>query len=98
MTVPCRRLSPVQLAGGVIFLRWDERGGSPASDDPPFIAISPRAAHGLRSKVDHDTSSYLKTVQDMLGVTELPGAAQRDRSTAQRMTDLFTMPLTGAST
>ena len=84
--------------GGVIFLLWDEGGGSPASDDPPFIAISPRAAHGLRSKVDYDTSSYLKTVQDMLGVTELPCAAQSDRTTTQSMTDLFTMPLTGAST
>jgi phospholipase C len=27
--------------GGVIFLMWDEGGGSPASDDPPFLAISP---------------------------------------------------------
>ena len=84
--------------GGVIFLLWDEGGGSPASDNPPFIVISPRAAHGLRSKVDYDTSSYLKTVQDMLGVTELPCAAQSDRTTTQSMTDLFTMPLTGAST
>src|ERR1044071_7836183 len=36
--------------GGVIFLLWDEGGGSPASDDPPFIAISPNAVPGMRSE------------------------------------------------
>lgn len=81
-------------SGGVIFLLWDEGGGSPASDDPPFIAISPHAARGLRSQVDYDTSSYLKTVQNILGVTELPCAESSVRSTVSSMTDLFTAPLT----
>jgi phospholipase C len=81
--------------GGVIFLMWDEGGGSPASDDPPFIAISPMAAPGMRSQVDYDTSSYLKTVQNILGITALPCAEAGDRSAAQAMTDLFTTPLTG---
>jgi phospholipase C len=79
--------------GGVIFLLWDEGGGTPASDDPPFIAVSPNAARGLRSTVDYDTSSYLKTVQGILGVAELPCAAADDRTTVDRMTDLFTVPL-----
>jgi len=78
----------------VIFLMWDEGGGSPASDDPPFIAISPNAAQGMKSQVDYDTSSYLKTVQDILGVAPLPCAAAADRTTVTAMTDLFTAPLT----
>jgi phosphatidylinositol-3-phosphatase len=77
--------------GGVIFLLWDEGGGSPASDDPPFIAISPNAASGMRSKVDYDTSSYLKTVQNILGVSELP--CNSARTTVQSMGDLFAVPV-----
>jgi len=80
--------------GGVIFLLWDEGGGSPASDDPPFIAISPNVAAGMRSQVDYDTSSYLKTVQNILGVTELPCADATARTTVESMTDLFTVPMT----
>jgi phosphatidylinositol-3-phosphatase len=81
--------------GGVIFLLWDEGGGSPASDDPPFIAISPNAAKGMKSQTDYDTSAYLLTVQNILGIQPLPCAAAADRSTTSAMTDLFTVPLTG---
>jgi phospholipase C len=81
--------------GGVIFLLWDEGGGTPVSDDPPFIAISPNAAQGMKSQVDYDTSSYLKTVQSILGVTELPCADAVERTDVLAMTDLFTVPLTG---
>ena len=35
--------------GGVIFLLWDEGGGSPAADDPPFITLSPNAHAGMQS-------------------------------------------------
>lgn len=80
--------------GGVIFLLWDEGGGSPAGDDPPFIAISPHAAPGMRSEVDYDTSSYLKTVQQLLGLAELPCAEAPARTTVSSMDDLFTVPLT----
>jgi phosphatidylinositol-3-phosphatase len=83
--------------GGVIFLLWDEGGGSPASDDPPFIAISPNAVPGMRSTVDYDTSSYLKTVQNILGVGELPCAAATERGTVDAMTDLFNVPMTGSA-
>ena len=82
--------------GGVIFLLWDEGGGSPASDDPPFIAISPNAAHGMKSAVDYDTSSYLLTVQNILGLSALPCADAADRSAATSMTDLFSVPVTGS--
>jgi phospholipase C len=81
--------------GGTIFLLWDEGGGTPASDDPPFIAISLSAAHGLKSQTDYDTSSYLLTVQRMLGVQPLPCAAAADRSSTAAMSDLFSVALTG---
>jgi acid phosphatase len=80
--------------GGVLFLLWDEGGGMPASDDPPFIAISPNAQHGLVSKVDYNTSSYVKTVENILGLAELPCAVHANAIPA--MTDLFAVPLTAA--
>jgi len=79
--------------GGVIFLLWDEGGGLPTSDDPPFIAISPHAASGMRSQADYDTSSYLKTVQKILGLAELPCGETAARDTVSSMDDLFTVPL-----
>lgn len=79
--------------GGVIFLLWDEGGGYPSGDDPPFIAISPNAKPGFRSTVDYDTSSYLKTVETMLGVAPLPCDAAA--STVPAMVDLFSVQLTG---
>ena len=81
--------------GGVLFLLWDEGGGTPAGDDPPFIVISPNAQTGMVSQVDYDTSSYLKTVQNILGVAELPCDAAA--ATVPAMTDLFTVPLTAAT-
>lgn len=76
--------------GGVIFLLWDE--GSSNADDPPFIAISPNAKPAFTSTTDYDTSSYLMTVQSILGVTQLPcGTAAA--TTVTPMTDLFTAPM-----
>jgi len=80
--------------GGVIFLLWDEGGGLVTGDDPPFIAVSPNAKPGFVSDVDYDTSSYLKTVQNILGVAELPCVAASDRANVSAMHDLFTVPLT----
>jgi len=77
---------------GVVFLLWDEGSGAPTGDDPPFLAISPHAKSGLASTVEYDTSSYLKTVQNMLGLEVLPCSAVAD--TVSSMTDLFTVPLT----
>lgn len=77
--------------GGVLFLMWDEGGGTPSADDPPFIVLSPNAKPGLVSNADYDTSSYVKTVQSILGVETLPCVTTR--STVAAMSDLFTTPI-----
>jgi phosphatidylinositol-3-phosphatase len=79
--------------GGVIFLLWDEGSGTLGpSDDPPFIAISPNARAGTTSKVNYDTSSYLMTVQNILGLDTLPCAS--DATGVHAMSDLFSVPMT----
>ena len=75
--------------GGVLFLLWDE--GSNSGDDPPFIAVSPDTLAGIVSHTSYDTSSFLLTVQRMLGVEALPCAAAP--GAVQPMADLFTVPL-----
>jgi phosphatidylinositol-3-phosphatase len=81
--------------GGVLFLLWDEGGGTfGASDDPPFIAISPHAKPGYVSNTDYDTSSYLLTVQSLFGLQTLPCAETSAAATVSAMTDLFDVPLT----
>ncbi|HVR64491.1 MAG TPA: alkaline phosphatase family protein, partial [Polyangia bacterium] len=87
--VPKLLASPAYRDGGALFLLWDE--GNSQSDDPPFIAVSPNAKSGYESKVDYDTSSFLKTVQSMLGVEPLPCSAAPD--TVPVMSDLFAVPL-----
>jgi acid phosphatase len=82
--------------GGVLFILWDEGGGYPQSDDPPFIAISPHAKPGFVSHQDYDTSSYLKTVQMILGVDSLP--CDSAGATVQPMSDLFQVPLNASTT
>lgn len=56
--------------GGVLFLTWDE--GSKNSDDPPMIVISPHARRGMVSQTPFTASSYVKTVQKLLGLEMLP--------------------------
>jgi acid phosphatase len=82
--------------GGVLFLLWDEGSGTLSKgDDPPFIVISPNAKQGYVSNVEYDTSSYLKTVQQILGLESLPcDAAAADVSA---MDDLFSVPITEAA-
>jgi phosphatidylinositol-3-phosphatase len=75
--------------GGVLFLTWDE--GTSQTDDPPFLAISPNAKPRYVSQTDYDTSSFLKTVQSMLGVETLPCVLQPDG--VSTMADLFTVPM-----
>jgi phospholipase C len=77
--------------GGVIFLLWDEGGGSPAADDPPFITLSPYAHVGMTSETDFDTSSYLKTVEKVTGIAQLPCDA--DGTSVVAMDELYTMPM-----
>ncbi len=75
--------------GGVLFLLWDE--GSRGRDNPPFIAISPNAKPGFVSETDYDTSSYLKTVQTILGLEALPCSPTPEAIAT--MDDLFAIPL-----
>lgn len=75
--------------GGILFLLWDE--GENATDNPPFIAVSPNIAAGTISHTDYDTSSFLLTVQKILGVEPLPCAADADA--VKPMSDLFKIPL-----
>ncbi len=78
---------------GVIFLLWDEgRGTLGPTDDPPFLAISPNAKPSFTSNAVYDTSSYLLTVQKILGIAQdLP--CSKSPSTVTAMTDLFKVPL-----
>jgi hypothetical protein len=79
--------------GGSLFLLWDE--GSANGDDPPFIALSPNARAGFVSQTTYDTTSYLKTVQAILGLETLPCAPQPDA--VPLMSDLFTVPLAASA-
>jgi hypothetical protein len=87
--VPKILASDAYRKGGVLFILWDE--GSQSGDDPPFIAVSPQAIAGSVSQTPYDTSSYLLTVQRLLGVDDLPCAAHPD--SVQPMSDLFAVPL-----
>jgi hypothetical protein len=53
--------------------------------------MSPNAKPGFVSQTTYDTSSYLKTVQAMLGVEPLPCATAAD--SVATMDDLFTAPM-----
>jgi phosphatidylinositol-3-phosphatase len=83
--------SDAYTKGGAIFLLWDEGGGIPAMDDPPFVVISPNARRGFVSQANYDTSSYLKTVQTVLGLDAQ--ACDTAASAIPVMDDLFTVPL-----
>jgi phospholipase C len=82
--------------GGVLFVLWDEGGGTPANDDPPFLAISPNARPGFASSADYDTSSYVKTVQAVLGLDALPCGGAAGEVSA--MDELFSVPLVAERT
>ena len=87
--VPKILASDAYLAGGVLFLLWDE--GSGQSDDPPFIVVSPYARPGFVSHVEYDTSAFLKTTQAILGVEALPCSPTPDAVPV--MDDLFTVSM-----
>ena len=91
--VPRILASPAYTNGGALFILWDE--GSNDGDDPPFFVISPNAKAGFVSQQPYDTSSFLKTVQSMMGVAPLPCAA--DPTAVPAMDDLFTVPLSAAA-
>ena len=92
--VPRILASAAYQNGGVLFVLWDE--GSGQSDDPPFIVVSEQAKRGYVSDVEYDTSSYLKTVQAVLGLEPLP--CDPDPSATLAMDDLFEVPLPSFTT
>jgi acid phosphatase len=80
--------------GGVLFLTWDEGGGYPQSDDPPMIVISPHAKRGFVSQTAFNASSYLKTVQTILGLQTLPCNPSSDG--VQTMDEMFDVSIAPA--
>ncbi len=88
-TLPGILASSAYTRGGAIFVLADE--GANEGDDPPFIVASPYARPDYVSHVSYDTSSFLLTVQKMLGLDALPCAAQP--AAVHSMDDLFTVPL-----
>lgn len=76
--------------GGVLIITADEGEGQ--GDDPPFVLASPLGKKGYISDVAYDTSSYLKTVQEILGVEPLPCGGD-NVAAVPVMQDLFTAPL-----
>ncbi len=87
--VPQILAAPAFQQGGALFVLWDE--GANESDDPPFIVVSPNARAGSVSSTVYDTSSFLLTVERMLGLQALPCSASPTR--VQPMSDLFSVPL-----
>ena len=87
--VPKILASPAFQHGGVLFLTWDE--GSSESDNPPMVVISPLAKPGYRSYEGLNTSSFLATVEKILGLDVLP--CDPEPQSVTTMDDLFTAPL-----
>jgi len=81
--------------GGVLFLTWDEGAGN--SDDPPMIVISPNARRGYVSHAAYNASSYLKTVQKILGLQALP-CAPAGQAVVETMDELFDVPTDPSAT
>jgi hypothetical protein len=88
--VPKILASDAYKNGGVLIITADEGEGQ--GDDPPFLLASPLGKKGMISDVSYDTSSYLKTVQAIMGVEALPCGGDNVASIAT-MDDLFTVPL-----
>ena len=94
--VPRILASPAYQNGGVLFITWDEGSGKSVTDwsqddDPPMIVVSPLVKKGYSSNTFYDTSSYLKTVQRILGLESLPCDPAPDE--VNTMDELFTVPL-----
>ncbi len=71
--IPKLMASDGYQAGGVIFLTWDEAEGRTGDFDRiPMIIISPRIkSAGMTSDTAYTHSSYLVTIEDMLGLPHL---------------------------
>jgi acid phosphatase len=94
--VPKILASDAYQNGGVLFITADEGDGRSLTDwsqedDPPFIIASPLGKKQYVSTTSFDTSSYLKTVQAVLGVEPLPCDGAPDA--VDTMQELFEVPL-----
>ncbi len=88
--VPKILASDAYKNGGVLIITADEGEGQ--GDDPPFVLASPLGKKGFISDRAYDTSSYLKTVQAIMGVEALPCGGDNAGS-VETMGDLFTTSL-----
>jgi phospholipase C len=71
--VPAILASKAYAQNGAVFVAWDY---SPTGYDPDgFIAISPKARAGFASKTNHTTSSTLRSLQIIFGVSPPLGDA-----------------------
>ena len=96
--VPKILASPAYQNGGVLFITADEGEGRSATDwsqadDPPFLVLSPLAKVGYVSEQTYDTTSFVKTVQAMLGVEALPCGDASAVAAVETMDDLFIAPM-----
>ncbi len=76
--------------GGTLVITADEGEGQ--GDDPPFVLISSLGKKGYISDVAYDTSSFVKTVQAIMGVEALPCGGD-NASAVRTMDDMFEVPL-----
>jgi phospholipase C len=70
--------------GGVVFIAWDY--SNTGYDPIGFIAISPKAHPGFASKTKHTTSSTLRSLQEIFGVSPFIG----DAANANDVSEMFT--------
>lgn len=83
--IPKITASQAYQQGGVIFITWDE--GEGGSDGPiGMIVLSPQGkGAGYSNAIHYTHSSYLRTVQEIFGVTPLLG----DAANSNDLSDLF---------
>jgi len=87
-TVPQILESPAYLAGGVLFVTFDEDAGDdPGGGHVATIVLSPHVRPGSRSATPYDHYSLLRTIEDVWGLDCLGLACA-----AQPMRDLFVAP------
>lgn len=82
--VPGILASNAYTSGGAVFVAWDYT--NTGYDPVGFIALSPRARAGYASKAKHTTSSTLRSLQTIFGVSPLLG----DAANANDVGEMFT--------
>jgi hypothetical protein len=75
----------INAHGGVLFILWDEPFNSKSSDNIPFIVVGPNVKPGFTSTFSYSHSSYVKSVEQILGLPVNPRV-----SSASAFGDFFT--------